>query len=109
MEIRFLDKKLRELCEIAAAADRKLGQPSARKLRSRLMDLRAASTASELVAGRPHHLTGDRAGQVALDLSRGHRLVFSAANDPLPVTADGTINWSKVTIIRIEYVGDYHD
>jgi toxin HigB-1 len=109
LEIRFLDKKLRELCESSAVAERKLGPPSASKLRRRLADLRAAATVAELVAGRPHPLTGDRAGQFSLELAKGDRLVFSPANDPVPRTEDGAINWSQVTLIRIDYIGDYHD
>jgi proteic killer suppression protein len=109
LEIRFLDKKLRELCERGAEADRKLGSTSAGKLRRRLADLRAVGTVAELTAGRPHPLTGDRAGQFSLELTRGDRLVFSPANDPLPVTEDGAINWSQVTLVRIDYIGDYHD
>lgn len=109
MDIRFADKKLQDLCERVGVADRKLGPASARKLRNRLADLRAAMIVSDLVAGRPHPLKGSRAGQFGLDLARGDRIVFSVANVPVPVTAGGAINWSQVTLIRIEYVGDYHD
>ncbi len=109
LEISFLNKKLRQLCESSAVADRQLGLPSASKLRRRLADLRAVATVSELVAGRPHPLTGDRAGQFSLELAKGDRVAFSPVNDPLPLTEDGAINWSQVTLIRIDYIGDYHD
>lgn len=109
MERRFLDKKVRNLCESAGIAERKLGAISARKLRNRLADLEAAANVAELTAGRPHPLGGDRAGQFSLELAGGHRIVFSPANDPVPLTADGAISWSQVTIIQIEFIGDYHD
>ena len=48
MEIRFKDKKLRELCEKRAAAEKKLGSACARKLRARLDDLDAAERVSEV-------------------------------------------------------------
>ena len=109
MEIRFKDKTVRELCERRATAVRKLGDVVARKLRSRLGDLEAATTVAELVAGRPHPLVGDRAGQFAVDLARGWRLVFSPAHDPTPVRPDGSTDWTQVTIVCIDYIGDYHD
>lgn len=109
MEIQFKDKKLRELCEKQAVAVRKLGDICARKLRSRLADLTAAPRVTELVAGNPHPLTGDRLGQFAVDLAGGWRLVFAPANDPVPRKDDASIDWSAVTIVCIEFIGDYHD
>lgn len=109
MQIEISDKKIRELCEKKAVAVKKLGPECARKLRSRLSDLEAASTVTDLTAGRPHRLTGDRIGQYALDLAGGWRLVFLPGNDPCPRHNDGAINWSQVTIVKIEYIGDYHD
>ena len=104
----YKDKKTRRLCEEKAFAERKLGSACARKLRTRLGDLEAALAVTELPAGRPHPLTGDREGQFALDLSGGWRLVFAPANDPCPRHADGGIDWSRVTIVSIEYIGNYH-
>lgn len=109
LEIWFKDKKLRELCEKKAAATRKLGEICARKLQSRLADLLAASRVSDLVAGNPHPLTGDRHGQFALDLAGGWRLVFAPGNKPVPRRDDASIDWSAVTIVCIEFIGDYHD
>ncbi len=109
MDIDYKNKKLRELCEKRAVAEKKLGAACARKLRSRLSELEAASRVTDLVAGNPHPLEGDRAGQFALDLAGGWRLVFAPDQDPCPRHADGSINWSQITILLIEYIGDYHD
>lgn len=109
MEIRYRDRKLRDLCEIRAVAERKLGADCARKLRVRLAALEAANSLTDLVAGRLHPLTGDRNGQFALDLAGGRRLVFAPANDPNPQRPDGSIDRSRVSIVSIEYIGDYHD
>lgn len=109
MKINFKDKKLREMCEKQAAAEKKLGAACARKLRSRLSDLDAADRVTDLVAGNPHLLKGDRQGQFALDLAGGWRLVFAPDHDPCPTRQDGGIDWSQVTIVCIEYIGDYHD
>lgn len=109
MEIHFKDKKLRTLCEKQAVARKKLGDACARKLHSRLGDLEAADKVTDLVAGNPHPLKHDRVGQFALDLTGGFRLVFAPANDPIPRKTDASIDWSHVTIICIEFIGDYHD
>jgi proteic killer suppression protein len=109
LEIQFKDKKLRELCEKKAVAVTKLGNGCARKLHARLADLAAALRVTDLMAGSPHPLKGDRQGQFALDLTGGWRLVFAPANQPIPRRDDASIDWSAVTIVCIEYIGDYHD
>lgn len=109
LEIHFKDKKIRELCEKRGVAERTLGAACARKLHARLSDLEAASRVSDLTAGNPHPLKGDRRGQFALDLAGGWRLVFAPDHDPCPTKPDGGIDWAQVTIVCIEYIGDYHD
>jgi proteic killer suppression protein len=109
LEINFKDKKIRDLCERQAVAEKKLGAACARKLRIRLSALEAASRVTDLVAGDPHPLKGDRAGQFSLGLAGGWRLVFAPDHDLSPALADGSIDWSQVTVICIEYIGNYHD
>ena len=109
MKINYKDKNVRELCEKQAVAVKELGSLCARKLRSRLDDLDAAERISDLIAGNPHPLKGKRLGQLALDLTGGFRLVFKSANDPIPRYVDGGIDWTQVTIVCIEFIGDYHD
>ena len=108
MKINFNGKKIRELCEKQAVAKKKLGTDCARKLRVRLSALEAATSVACLVAGNPHPLTGDRDGQFALDLAGGWRLVFAPDHNPCPTYADGGIDWARVNIVCIEYIGDYH-
>ena len=109
MDIHFRDKKLRELCEKRAVAVKQLGDICARKLRARLDDLESAGNVTDLLAGSPHPLKGDRAGQFAVSLAGGWRLVFAPHHDPAPRHADGSIDWRQVTIVCIEFIGDYHD
>lgn len=110
MEISYRNDKLKRLCEECRVAERKLGKNSARQLRARLSDLEAAQRVTDLVAGRPHPLTGDREGQFALDLADGKRLVFCPDHSPYPTTQDGKrIDWSFVVLVCIEFIGDYHD
>ena len=109
MEITFDNRKYQELSEQQKLAQKELGKVGARRLRSRLADLAAAKSVRDLVAGRPHPLKGDRAGQFALDLEGAKRLVFRPANDPVPYREDNSIDWSKVTSICVVFIGDYHD
>ncbi len=109
MEILFATTKLQELCEQQKKRQKELGAACARKLQNRLHDLMAAMSVNELPAGHPHPLKGDRAGQFAVSLEGGKRLVFEPANDPIPKTQDDAIDWASVTIVRIVFIGDYHD
>jgi proteic killer suppression protein len=103
MKITFADSKLQNLCEQEKLAKTKLGAKCAKKLEGRLADLAAVGCVKELVAGRPHPLKGNRAGEFAVYLEGGKRLVFQPDNDPIPLTEDGSIDWSKVTAVCIEF------
>lgn len=109
MKISFYDEKLCQLCEKQDVAQRKLGAVCAKKLRARLADCQAVACVSELVAGKPHPLKGDRLGQFSLSLEGGKRLVFKPTHKPVPVKDDGSVDWSKVTEICVVFIGDYHD
>ncbi len=109
MDIEFSSPELQSLCEQQRLMTKELGDNCGRKLRTRLMDLHAARNVAELSAGRPHPLKGDRAGQFALDLHGGKRLVFEPANNPVPVRADNSTAWDLVTKVRIVFIGDYHE
>ena len=108
MEVAFASPGLRKICEDPQEAKRRLGQASARKLQSRLADLMAASRLGDIPAGQPHPLKGSRAGQFAVRLSGGQRLVFEANDEPVPTTKDGATDWMNVASIRVVFIGDYH-
>lgn len=108
MDIDFADDDLARLCNNSRLADRRLGRNGAKRLRSRLADLQAAAVVTELVAGNPHPLMGDRLGQFSLRLHGAHRLVFRPAHDPVPVLCDGGIDWGRITAVIIVGIGDYH-
>ena len=109
VDILFSKDEWKELCENERIGTRKLGAQGAKKLRRRLADMRAAQTVTDLIAGRPHPLKGDRARQFAVDLDGARRLVFTAANDPPPTQDDGSVDWRQVTAVTIVFIGDYHD
>lgn len=109
MEIGYKNNKLRKLCLVSKEANKELGADSARKLRARLADIEAHNNVSELHAGRPHPLRGDRAGQFSLDLAGGNRLVFEPEQNPTPMKEDGGIDWLNVESVIIVFIGDYHE
>ena len=76
------------------------------------MELRAADTLADistLPPARCHQLSGDRAGQFAVDVRHPFRLIFEPAHDPVPRKEDGGIDLTRVTAIRILEVTDYHE
>lgn len=109
MRVSYEDEDVEALCKHTKLAVKKLGMESARKLQRRLSELHAASVVSELAIGRPHPLSYDRAGQFAVDLHKGTRLIFKPTLQPPPLKEDGSIDWSQVAEITIIETEDYHD
>ena len=79
-------------------------------LRRRLAVLLDAPTLSDIrgTPGKPHTLTGDLPGRVALNVTANYRLVFRSAEEPAPLLTDGGLDWAAVRSIIIEGVIDYH-
>ena len=111
MDIVFPNIRLADEFNNTKQLTRKYGPDNARRIRRRLDDLRAASNLAEMHAlfgGRLHPLTGDLAGQFALDLRHPQRLSFEPADEPLPLKSDGGLDWALVSAVRILRVEDYH-
>jgi toxin HigB-1 len=106
--ILFANNELCRLCLTERLAKRKLGSKNAKKLKTRLADLQAVTRVTALVAGNPHPLKGNRNGQFALRLDGAWRLVFEPTND-LAKGDDDTVDWAKVTEVKIVEIEDYHD
>lgn len=109
MKITFANRELEKLCNRSNYAIRKLGDVGARKLQSRLADIEAANDVTELIAGSPHPLKGDREGDFSLRLHGAQRLVFRPEHNPLPRLQDRGIDWQNVTAVQIVEIGDYHN
>ena len=87
------------------------GPKMAGKLQQRLMELKAATCLDDISRKPPprcHRLSGNREGQLSVDLVHPYRLLFIPANDPIPETEDAGLDWSKVTEIEIIEIGDPH-
>lgn len=110
MDILFETTKLRKVLNSQKLLIKTHGPKRASRIRRRLDDLQAAGTLEDMrsLPGRCHELTGDRSGQLALDLDHPYRLIFISAHDPLPIKDDGGLDWASVTAVVILGVEDYH-
>lgn len=98
--IAFASQSLRALCENPATADTELGPEVAQALRSRLADLRAATSLSDLVAGSPRILNHRRLC-MAVNLRDGFQMIFAANHVHNPRDGQNGIDWAKVRRIKI--------
>lgn len=111
MDITFKTEELRDECNTDKLAKKKWGAANAKKLRQRLDNMRSATCLFNLYSlpGKCHSLDQDRAGQYAVHLDGGWRLIFEPAHDPVPRNADDAVDPLKVTAVRIVAIKDYHD
>jgi len=111
MLVFFKTKKLQKICSEWGHARKHLGTKGGRKLQQRMMELKAAenlSDISRLPPARCHELTGDRAGQLSVDLDHPYRLLFIVGNNPRPELESGGLDWNGVTAIEIIEIADTH-
>lgn len=110
MNVIFVSNKFERECNEQRLLVKKHGSIRAKKIRLRLDDLSAANNLEELrhAPGRCHELTGDRSGQLSMDLDHPYRLIFEPANEPIPRKDDGGLDWTKVTAVQIIGVEDTH-
>jgi len=98
MELAFATRSLRDVCESAEKARRKLGLKVSEALRRRVADLRAAVSVNDLIAGQPHEL---EAARIALNLTDGYRLILASNHAVSPKLESGKMDWSKVTRVKL--------
>ncbi len=111
MEVYFRNRKFQKLCNSESVMLCELGKKQATKLKTRLMELRAADNLGQIPTVPPprcHELSGDRKGQLSVDLDQPYRLFFIPANDPVPLKPDGGLDWSAVTAVEILEIADPH-
>jgi len=101
LELAFETKALRTVCENEADADQEFGSEVAKRLRHRLADLHAAMSPEDLVAGTPHKVMEAGRPCIAINLDETHHLVLTANHPNNPKTASGSLDWSRVSRVRI--------
>lgn len=100
MELAFLDKKIRLICEDGDEASAILGPAVAKALQNRLADLDAASNVTDLLVGNAmEHGEGVEA-YYSLDIENGYLLFFRPSHTRIH-TIKNCINWKRVTKIQI--------
>ncbi len=93
MELTFESVKIKKICENTKYATRLFGPKCATKIQSRIADIIAADNVADLVAGKPHPLKGNRAGQLSISLAEGTRLVIQPNHDCVPKNPiDGSVD-----------------
>ena len=111
MQVFFRNKKLQKTCSSAKESLKAFGAIRAKKLQQRLLELSAADHlghVSRLPPARCHEMSGDRQGQLSVDLDHPYRLFFIPADDPVPRKPDGGLDWDAVTAIEIVEIADPH-
>jgi len=111
MKIRYQTRKLEKSVESLSAIKKNYGD-RARKVSQRLDDLASVVNLEAMrsfSSARCHELTGTRQGELAIDLTPNHRIIFLPDHDPLPRKEDGGLDWIRITGIVIVAIGeDYH-
>jgi proteic killer suppression protein len=110
VEISFVTRKLKQLCESDKELRRAFGTDGAKKTMRRLHDLRAATTLEDMrhLPGRTHELTGGREGQLAIDVAGGRRLILTPTDGWPAEKADGAHAWTAIDAVTVLEITDYH-
>ena len=110
MDVSYANSRIRKICTDAKVAQKELGRDGAQTLRDRLDQMEDAENLEALrfAAGTWHELKGGRKGQLACNILKLTRLVFTPANHPLPTKVDGGLDWAQVTAVENLEIVDYH-
>lgn len=109
MDVVFDDPKLQRIAENSSKLVRKFGPTGAKRIQSRLAQLRAVDTVVDLLPlpGNWHGLEADRSEQWAGDLEHPKRIVVRPTT-PAPRKPDGGVDWAAVRSVTIVEFVDYH-
>lgn len=106
MEIAFLSRQLRAICTSEIIAQEQLGGEVARILKARLADIRAASSVTDILVGRPREIDGSYPSQFAIEIAENIFLIFSQNHNSTPLKGFEQVDWSKVNRIKILKIGE---
>jgi len=111
LDILFRERKFEKQCNQFGLLVRAHGERRARLIHTRLDALRAAVNLEDPrnAPGRLHELKGNRKGQFSLDLDHPYRLLFGPHHSPVPLTADGGVDWPGVAAVKILGIEDTHE
>jgi proteic killer suppression protein len=111
MEVTFGTRQLQRTCESASEMRRTYGAACAKKLMLRLTELRAAPCLDDLrqLGGRCQELDAGRYGELALDLSKGRRLVFAPTAATSPKGRRRPLDWRGINAVEVIEIADDHN
>jgi len=114
LDISFKSTKLKKEFNEGKMLEKVHGSLRAKKIRIRLTEFMAASCLNDFWPpktgpGRCHELTGERKGQISVDLDHPYRLIFVPNHKPIPQMLDGGLDWKQVTAITILGIEDTHE
>ena len=110
MEITFKTKKLRKQLTQPKELHKSFGQ-MARRISQRIDEFKAAESLfifNKLPGTRCHEYSGDRKGELSVNITGNYRIIFTPDQEPIPKKKDGGLDWKKVTRIKILYIEDPH-
>lgn len=109
MELSFSRKSVRLICQCERTAKRSFGLGVTEKLKSRLADLRAADSLTDIPTGRfsPHPSPDGQ--EMTVELCDGYTLTFRANHTKVPVTKANRVDWARVSRIKIMTIGMNND
>lgn len=108
MDVEFEDAAFGHVCNDFRALQERHGKQRAELIARRLVAMNEADCLEDLrhAPGRLHELTGDRAGDFAVDLDHWCRLTLRPTRQPPPTKPDGEIDWSAVDAVTVTQVVD---
>lgn len=108
LELAFSTKALRDICENEVLAYQVLDADIAKVLISRLADLRAVETLSQIPIGNPIRTTYNGEDCMEIEIARGAMILFCANHTNNPRDSNYDINWGEVKRIKIYQIGEFN-
>ena len=112
MLLSFSNRRMEKEFSDMRLLQKRWGAIQARLIARRLVELQAAenlATLKTLPQVRAHELSGNRAGQISLDVKHPYRLLIMPDYSDPPRKADGGLDWDKVTKMQVLSVEDTHE
>lgn len=105
LEISFLNKELRDICQTSALAEASYGNACAYALRRRIADLLAVDSYVDLPLGNPRLTNINDVDCLIISLCDGFFLQFLSGHSHPILSANGTVDWKKVFRIKLVSIG----
>lgn len=86
-----------------------LGEEVARKLKSRVAELRAAAHATDLPVGHPRPITYQGWPAMVVNFGSEHQLIFVSRHEKRGAVEAVSVDWSKVFDVKIVKIGKEYE